>query len=72
MKKISLLLITFFTCMMFATIAYGAGIRLDGKVQNNLNVNDVTSDSMLIINLSASEVKVLNEKITITLEAVNS
>ena len=71
MKKISLLLITFFTCMMFATIAYGAGIRLDGKVQNNLNVNDVTSDSMLIINLSASEVKVLNEKITITLDGAN-
>lgn len=71
MKKISLLLITFLTCMFFSTIAYGAGVRLDGKVENNLNVNDVTSKPILIINLNASEVKTLNEKITITLDGAN-
>ena len=71
MKKISVLLITFFTCMFFATIAYGASAKLDGKIENNLSVNDVTSETALTIILSGNEVKSLNDKITITLNGAN-
>ena len=71
MKKISILLITLFTCMFFATIAYGASAKLDGKIENNLSVNDVTSATALTISLSGNEVKSLNDKITITLNGAN-
>lgn len=71
MKKISILLITLFTYMFFATIAYGASAKLDGKIENNLSVNDVTSATALTISLSGNEVKSLNDKITITLNGAN-
>lgn len=71
MKKISILFITLFTCMFFATIAYGASAKLDGKIENNLSVNDVTSETALTISLSGNEVKSLNDKITITLNGAN-
>lgn len=71
MKKISILLITLFTYMFFATIAYGASAKLDGKIENNLSVNDVTSATALTIILSGNEVKSLNDKITITLNGAN-
>lgn len=70
MKKILFTLALIISLMLFTTITFAA-VGLDGKVEYNLTIGNITSKSSLVIALNGNEVKSLNEKITITLDGAN-
>lgn len=71
MKKITFLFTIILTLMLFTSVSYAAGIRLEGTTERNLKVGDVTSKASVKITLNGNELKLLNDKITVTLNSAN-